>query len=118
MPAMLPPGSWRSPSTCRSHRVESFRNRTGIYPFVLTGDAAPWKPLRTALGAALKQAGLGGAVHEADDFKPHVTLLRDAVRAKPVKIAPISWRVQDFVLIHSLLGKTTHIHLGRWPLAI
>jgi len=98
------------------NRVESFRNRTGIYPFVLTGAAEPWRRLRSALGAALKQTGIGGAVHADDDFKPHVTLLRDEQRAKPIAIDPITWRVQDFMLIHSLLGKTTHIHLGRWPL--
>ncbi len=95
-------------------RVESFRNRTGVYPFVLTDkDAAPWRPLRDALGAALKAAGLGGAVHAEDDFKPHVTLLRDKVRVKPAAVAPLGWTVRDFVLIHSLLGKTTHIHLAR-----
>lgn len=95
-------------------RVESFRNRTGIYPFVLTDkDASPWAALRTALGAALKSAGLGGAVHLDDDFKPHVTLLRDDTRIKPIAVDPIAWRVADFVLIHSLLGKTTHIHLAR-----
>jgi 2'-5' RNA ligase len=97
-------------------RVESFRNRTEIYPFVLSGDAAQWRTLRDALGAALKKAGLGGAVHAEDDFKPHVTLLRDAKRAKPSAVAPVTWTVRDFVLIHSLLGKTTHIHLARWPL--
>lgn len=98
-------------------RAESFRNRTGIYPFVLTGDAAPWSALRTALGSALKKNGLGGAVHAEDDFKPHVTLLRDPLRAKPARVEPITWKVCDFVLIHSLLGQTKHIHLGRWPLA-
>lgn len=100
------------------NRVESFRNRTGIFPFALTGAAEPWRALRTALGAALKRTGLGGAVHEIDDFKPHVTLLRDKERAKPMSVDPIVWRVTDFVLIHSVLGKTTHNHLGRWPLAI
>jgi 2'-5' RNA ligase len=100
--------------TCK--RAESFRNRTGIYPFVLTGDAAPWRELREALGAALKKNGLGGAVHAEDDFKPHVTLLRDQIRAKPMAIEPIAWTVRDFVLIHSLLGQTKHVHLGRWPL--
>ncbi|HEY1630748.1 MAG TPA: 2'-5' RNA ligase family protein [Rhizomicrobium sp.] len=94
-------------------RAESFRNRTGIYPFVLTGDAAQWKTLHDDLGAALKKAGLGAATQ--GDFKPHVTLLRDAQRAPPLAIEPISWEVRNFVLIHSLLGKTTHIHLGRWP---
>jgi len=97
-------------------RLESFRNRTGVYPFVLTGAAEAWRPLRTALGAALRKAGLGGAVHEADDFRPHVTLLRDERHAKARVIEPIAWQVRDFVLIHSMLGKTTHVHLGRWPL--
>ena len=98
-------------------RAESFRNRTGVFPFVLTGDAGPWGPLRQALGAALKKNGLGGAVHADDDFKPHVTLLRDPVRAKASRITPVSWTVRDFVLVHSLLGQTKHIHLGRWSLA-
>jgi len=95
-------------------KVESFRNRTGIFPFVLTDkEAKPWSPLREALGAALKAAGLGGAVHLDDDFKPHLTLLRDDTRIKPIAVDPIIWTVGDFVLIHSLLGKTTHIHLAR-----
>lgn len=97
-------------------RTESFRNTTGIYPFVLTGEKhiAAWTPLHNALGDALKRAGLGGATK--GQFTPHVTLLRDALRAPPSPVVPISWKVRDFVLIHSLLGKTTHIHLGRWPL--
>jgi len=95
-------------------KVESFRNRTGIFPFVLTDkDSLPWKPLRAALGAALKAAGLGGAVHLDDEFKPHVTLLRDDTRLKAIAVDPISWMVSGFVLIHSLLGKTTHIHLAH-----
>jgi len=99
-------------------KVESFRNRTGIFPFVLTDkEAKPWSPLREALGAALKAAGLGGAVHLDDDFKPHLTLLRDDTRIKPITVDPIIWTVGDFVLIHSLLGKTTHIHLARRELA-
>jgi 2'-5' RNA ligase len=95
-------------------RSESFRNATGIYPFVLVGDASQWRGLRDALGAALMRAGLGGATK--GEFKPHVTLLRDEGRAKPQPVAPIAWQVQDVVLVHSLLGRTTHIHLGRWRL--
>jgi 2'-5' RNA ligase len=95
-------------------RTESFRNRTGVHPFVLTGDIAPWQVLHGALGAALKRAGLGGATQ--GEFRPHVTLAYDKLRLKPVRIAPLSWTVRDFVLVHSLLGKTTHAHLGRWPL--
>ena len=97
-------------------RAESFRNATGNFPFVLTGDkeASAWRLLHTALGTALKEAGLGGATQGV--FKPHITLLRDGARAAPAPIAPLTWTVKDFVLVHSLLGKTTHIHLGRWPL--
>lgn len=95
-------------------RSESFRNSTGIYPFVLTGDETQWRALHTSLGAALKRVGLGGATQGS--FKPHITFLRDKLRAAPNPLVPIRWTAKDFVLIHSLLGKTTHIHLGRWPL--
>jgi 2'-5' RNA ligase len=97
-------------------RAESFRNSTGVYPFVLTGDkeARQWRGLHEALRVALTNAGLGGATR--GDFTPHITLTYDKVRVKPKTIEPISWAVRDFVLIHSLLGKTTHHHLGSWPL--
>jgi 2'-5' RNA ligase len=95
-------------------RAESFRNSTGVYPFVLTGDKAQWRALHEALRIALTAAGLGGATR--GDFQPHITLTYDKVRVKPLALAPISWTVRDFVLIHSQLGKTAHIHLGRWPL--
>ena len=97
-------------------RLQSFRNRTGILPFVLTGPSDPWHPLRAALAQGLKQFGLGSAAHHLDDFTPHITLLRDAKSVKGNRTDPIKWQVQDFVLVKSLLGKTTHIHLGRWPL--
>src|SRR6201999_1397513 len=91
-------------------RAESFRNRTGVYPFVLTGgkSASAWKPLHTALAMALKDAGLGGATR--GDFQPHVTLTYDEVRVKPAAIDPIVWTVRDFALVHRQLGKTTHNH--------
>jgi 2'-5' RNA ligase len=95
-------------------RAESFRNRTGIYPFVLTGDATQWRTLHDALGAALKHAGLGGATQ--GEFEPHVTLVYDKQRVKPSPVEPVAWRVGNFVLVHSVLGRTQHIHLGRWVL--
>jgi len=96
-------------------RAESFRNRTGVYPFVLTGEIAPWKPFHDALGAALQKTGLGGATK--GEFKPHMTLTYDELRVKPMAIAPVAWMVRDFVLVHSRLGKTAHNHLGRWMLS-
>jgi 2'-5' RNA ligase len=29
----------------------------------------------------------------------------------------IAWRVREFVLVHSLLGRTVHLPLARWPLS-
>jgi 2'-5' RNA ligase len=95
-------------------RAESFRNSTGVYPFVLTGDATQWRGLHEGLRVALTNAGLGGATR--GEFTPHITLTYDGVRVKPVAVDPIPWTVKYFVLIHSLLGKTTHHHLGRWTL--
>ena len=96
-------------------RAESFRNSTGIFPFVLTGDKSQWRSLHDVLSAALTKGGLGGATR--GEFEPHVTLTYDETRVKPHAVEPVQWMVRDFVLVHSELGKTTHNHLGRWPLA-
>ena len=98
------------------HRAESLRNSTGIFPFVLTGEkeASAWRGLHEALRVQLTHAGLGGATK--GEFLPHVTLTYDKIRVKPQTIEAMTWRVRDIVLIHSELGKTSHNHLGRWPL--
>jgi len=95
-------------------RAESFRNSTGVFPFVLTGDVKDWQSLHASLAASLTKVGLSGATR--GEFRPHVTLVYDRVRVKPLKIEPISWTVHEFALVHSVLGKTTHNHLGRWGL--
>lgn len=95
-------------------RAGSFRNSTGVYPFVLTSDKAPWRSLHERLALELRKAGLGGATR--GDFEPHITLTYDKIRVRPFDIEPFVWTVREFVLIHSQLGKTSHTHLGRWPL--
>ena len=50
-------------------------------------------------------------------FVPHVTLLRDKHRLLPsIPVAPLEWTVTEFVLVHSLLGTTTHRVLAHFPL--
>ncbi len=49
-------------------------------------------------------------------LKPHVTLLYRKGRPFQRTIEPLGWEATDFVLIHSILGATQHIELGRWPL--
>jgi 2'-5' RNA ligase len=52
-------------------------------------------------------------------YAPHVTMLyrRDARPFEEQSIEPIGWTVREFVLVHSLVGRRRHVHLGRWRLA-
>jgi 2'-5' RNA ligase len=92
--------------------VMSFRNGA----FVLCGEegAAGLEILHERL-----QAVLALPVHRRSRsaFTPHMTLLRDERLLPLQRIEPIDWTAHEFVLVHSLLGRTTHRHLARLPLA-
>jgi RNA 2',3'-cyclic 3'-phosphodiesterase len=96
-------------------RVLSFRGKAHNRPYVLVGDegVGALRELQRVLGVALREYGL--EVGMRSSFTPHVTLLygNDNIPAYPVE--GIGWRVHEFVLVHSLLGRTRHIPLGRWP---
>jgi 2'-5' RNA ligase len=97
-------------------RVMSFRRNLFDQPVVLRGDSSliTLKKFQQDLGSALTKAGLGRKITKR--FTPHVTLLYDQqVIAEQVAV-PITWTVNEFVHVHSLLGRTQHISLGRWPL--
>jgi RNA 2',3'-cyclic 3'-phosphodiesterase len=91
-------------------RVMSFRNGA----LVLSGDDS-------VIGLEILQQRLSDALdgrpRPARRFTPHLTLLRDGQRVAAHPIEPISWTVREVVLVHSLLGRTTHRHLARLPLA-
>ena len=65
-----------------------------------------------ALGVAMRKSGL----RAGSQFTPHITLLYDGRRVEEQFIEPIRWTVRDFVLVHSLRGRTMHIPLERWRL--
>jgi 2'-5' RNA ligase len=99
-------------------RVESFPTSNRRRPLVLLGSdkLAELHDFQQAVGAAMNEVGLGSFV--ATNFNPHVTLLYDErLVVGPQFIAPVKWTVREFVLVHSLVGRTQHIHLARWPLA-
>jgi 2'-5' RNA ligase len=96
--------------------VATFSGRRDQRPLVLKaaqGNAA-LQAFRARLGEALARNGLGRCVSRT--FEPHVTLAYAAQAVEPEAVTPTGWTAQDFVLIHSLLGQTRHIVLGRWPL--
>jgi 2'-5' RNA ligase len=45
-----------------------------------------------------------------------MTLLYDDRSVAEQAVETIGWTAREFVLVHSLLGQTRHIPLGRWPL--
>ena len=93
---------------------ESFRLRRGHHPFVLRGDAGiqPLLGFRDEMHAQLGRAGF----RVARSYTPHVTLIwaDRCVEANP--IMPVHWTVRDFALVLSIVGRSRHIHVGRWPL--
>ncbi len=103
------------PFTVRFDRVASFRNG----PFVMLGDEgelAALQAFRQTLGRAIARTGLK-TKSSLTQFKPHVTLLYEKGVAVPEHpVAPVEWTAHEFVLVHSLLGQSRHIPLGRWPL--
>ena len=96
-------------------KAASFHNG-GNNPFVLQGGEGleALKAFQRDLGLAMARAGLGRLVDKT--FTPHVTLLYDKQLAPERPIDPVTWTVSEFVLIHSLLGRTQHIPLARWRL--
>jgi RNA 2',3'-cyclic 3'-phosphodiesterase len=94
-------------------RSVSFRGRPGNRPFVLVGEKGleRLRSFRRTLGAAM--AGKGLRYQANKDFTPHITLLYAGRNVEEQPIEPISWTVNEFVLIRSLHG---HVHIARWPL--
>lgn len=97
-------------------RVVTFANQRRHKPFVLksSGGNEALRVFHAQLGRSLYAAGLGRYVTAG--FEPHVTLAYDARGVEAEPVTPISWQAGEFVLIHSLLGKTRHIPLARWAL--
>ncbi|HEX4912216.1 MAG TPA: 2'-5' RNA ligase family protein [Permianibacter sp.] len=105
----------RQKFTVRFDRVMSFARRTDNRPFVLLAQDGlhALLGLQRALGEAMKRVGF---LQVDRSFTPHVTLLYDRQQVPMQAVAPLQWQAQDVVLIHSLLGRTQHRVLARWPL--
>lgn len=53
---------------------------------------------------------------EAWSFNPHVTLVYRAGDPFLRSVPPYEWDATELVLIHSIVGATRHVEMGRWPL--
>jgi RNA 2',3'-cyclic 3'-phosphodiesterase len=97
-------------------RALSFSARLGNRPFVLRGGEGlvALTAFQQALGAALKSAGLGAKANSL--YTPHLTLLYDDGLVAEQPVEAVKWTAREFVLVHSLLGRTIHVPLARWRL--
>lgn len=97
-------------------RALSFSVRPGNRPFVLRGGegVAALTAFQQTLAAALGKSRLWDRVKS--QYTPHMTLLYDDRVIAELPTETVKWTVREFVLVHSLLGKTVHVPLARWPL--
>lgn len=97
-------------------RAASFSTAPRNRPFVLRGGdgVASLIAFQQTLGDALKKTVLGRWAKPA--YTPHVTLLYDDSSVAEQAVPAVSWTAGEFVLVHSLIGQTVHLSLGRWPL--
>lgn len=97
----------------RFDRVVSFSGREQK-PLVLVGREGV--EAVTAFRERLKSALLKCGLKIDPRFKPHVTMLYDSKSLPERTVDPIAWHAGELVLVHSLVGKSKHVHLRRWPL--
>ena len=96
-------------------RLQGFNGTYGR-AIVLTSSrpADGFLTLRKAIWAEMQLAGM--ELPPGPDFAPHVTLAYQRSRIPTIPVKPVTWVVHDLVLIRSLIGRSRHAHIGRWPL--
>ncbi|MFM0741542.1 2'-5' RNA ligase family protein [Paraburkholderia xenovorans] len=109
-----------APFSVEFDRATSFASKPRPGPLVLTGGegVVGLHTLHDALGSALQGAGFEArAAATGVSYTPHVTLAYGVPWIAERAVEAVSWNVREFALVHSLLGRTRHIALARWPLA-
>ena len=98
--------------------VASFTRKRRNMPLVLLGEDGVQGliGLQQLLLPALAAAGLAGRPEPT--FTPHLTLLYDDMPLPRQSIEPLIWRVDEMMLVRSLLGRGRHEVLARLPLGV
>ncbi|MDH0866343.1 2'-5' RNA ligase family protein [Mitsuaria sp. GD03876] len=92
----------------------SFTRKQRNLPLVLSGGTCldEVRAMRAALGERLHAAGLRTDPH----FTPHLTFFYDDHPVEPQPFIVPGWTADEFLLLDSLQGQSTHVDLARWPL--
>jgi RNA 2',3'-cyclic 3'-phosphodiesterase len=96
-------------------RAKRNRDTGGSQPLVLVPRKRPrqFKRLQSATFAALGEFGQLSVPRGIST--PHSTLLYGRGEVDRL-IEPVSWQVDELVLIRSLVGRSKHEVVGQWPL--
>ncbi|WP_397383262.1 2'-5' RNA ligase family protein [Prosthecobacter sp.] len=97
-----------SPFEVRFDRVKSFSEKKSNRPCVLA-DREGNEALRAFASRLKREMG-----KPAGHFTPHVTLLDDDAIVKEEYVEPVSWRVNEIVLLKAITNLKTFEELGRW----
>ena len=98
-------------------RVEFWR-RSQLLCLIAERTPPELLSLVAGLRAGLRHSGF--ELRDHDMFRPHVTLVRDVVRAPAAtSVAPVQWPVESFALIESKVGQrgSEYSVLEEWRLA-
>jgi RNA 2',3'-cyclic 3'-phosphodiesterase len=96
--------------------AHSFAGEKRNKPLVLSGSNGTHALVRFRQDLTCEMAKhfMGSLVRE--DFVPHMTLLYDRLVVERDSVASVSWTAHELLLIHSYVGLTKHVVIGRWPL--
>jgi 2'-5' RNA ligase len=97
-------------------RARSFSSQPRNRPFTLQGGEGVETliVMREAFRTEMLKAGLQRECRGS--FVPHVTLLYDDKAVEETPVPPVSWTVENVMLVRSHLGQGRHEHLQVWPL--
>ena len=109
-------------ATVRAKPFSVTFNRIGSWPagdnpcVVLSGDEGVIgvNLLYSTIHRALVRPGM--APRREAEIAPHLTLVYDKAQVPETLIEPVSWTVEDFVLIYAVHGEGRFDVVGRWPL--
>jgi 2'-5' RNA ligase len=91
------------------------RQRRPLPTVLLRDDCEALRSLRTQLAIAVAKTGCFPRAEQSTT--PHVTLLYDRRSLEEEQqVERICWTAREFVLVHSLVGKSEHRVLARHPL--
>lgn len=99
-----------------SFRVVLDRIAEGERIVALTGAETMRGAVRAQRALLRALSAKGVPTYGPDPFRPHATIRYRPDGLGTEAIDPISWRVEEFLLIESMTGESRHVEHGRWPL--